>query len=195
MAYWRWEKPYKHALIGNLWSMLAALPLGFGLSILGSYISKKPSLADSSKYILAQILLYGQVTTPSYGSISAGSGYSGIILAALLFIGICWLLTFVVEALYYSKKNPNIPKSNVFLRTALVNIVSYSLLIALWLPYSYQAAKSEEGFMKHHCAEAGGWGRDCPKILEKYPEIKQQRLKSCERRGIEEGTCLKGGFR
>lgn len=195
MAYWKWEKPYKHAFFGNLWSMLAALPVGFGLSILGNYISKDAATADSARYMLAQILLYGQVTTPSYGSISDGSSYSGIILAALLFIGICWILTFVVEALYYGKKNPNLPKANVYRRTAIVNIISYCLLIALWLPYSYQAANSEEEFMKQHCAEAGGWGRDCPKILAKYPEIKQQRLRSCESRGIKEDICLKGGFR
>ena len=195
MAYWKWEKPYKYALFGNLWSMLAALPVGFGLSILGNYISKDIATADSARHLLAQTLLYGQVSTPSYGYISGGSSNGGIILAALLFIGICWVLTFVVEALYYRKKNPNLSKANVYRRTAMVNIASYCLLIALWLPYSYQAAKSEEGFMKSHCAEAGGWGRNCLEILAKYPEIKQQRLRSCESHGIKEDICLKGGYR
>ncbi len=194
MVHWKWQRPFKNALIGNLLSMLAALPIGFGLSIFGGYISNKSAHADSARYLLAQTFLYGQLPAPSYGFID-NYGHAGIYLAALLFMGICWLLTFVVEGYYYGKKNPSLPKAKVYRNTAIVNIISYCLLIALWIPYSYHDAKSEEGFMKQHCAEAGAWGRDCPKVLAKYPEIKQQRLRSCERRGITEDVCLKGGFR
>lgn len=39
MTRWQWQQPHKNALKGNLLSMLAALPIGVGLSILGRYLS------------------------------------------------------------------------------------------------------------------------------------------------------------
>lgn len=148
MAHWNWQEPYKNALRGNLWSMLAALPLGVGLSILGGYLSSKDAqttlafIPDAARHLLAQTFLYGQLPAPSYGFI-AGFGEAGIFLAALLFIGICWLLIFGVEGYYYGKKNPLLPKGKVCGFTAIVNLISYALLLAMWLPYSYYSASSD----------------------------------------------------
>lgn len=147
MAGWEWERPYRYALMGNLVSMAAALPFGILLSLAGGYLASAdakaafPYLADSTRFFLAQALLYGDTPVPSRGFI-ADSGMAGIFLAALIFIGFCWLLTFAVEGYYYARKNPSRPRLEVFRRTALANVASYCFLLALWLPYSFYCARN-----------------------------------------------------
>jgi len=195
MARWNWQEPYKNALRGNLWSMLAALPLGVGLSILGGYLSSKDAqitlafIPETARHLLAQTFLYGQLPAPSYGFI-AGIGEAGIFLAALLFVGICWLLTFGVEGYYYGKKNPLLPRGKVYGFTAIVNLISYSLLLALWLPYSYYAASSDQNFQRRICAQSSSWSSRCSDILARFPDVKEKRLGECHRRGIQEDRCL-----
>lgn len=197
MSRWQWNKPYKNALRGNLWSMLAALPLGLALSILGGYLSSKDAqstlafIPKSTRYLLSQTFLYGQLPAPSYGFID-GFGSAGIFLAGLLFVGICWFLTFGVEGYYYGKKNPLLPRGTIYGFTAIVNLVSYSILMSLWVPYSYVAASSGQNTELQFCSHANTWSSRCPDILVKFPEIKEKRLNECYHLGIQEDHCLKG---
>jgi hypothetical protein len=199
MARWKWEKPYKNSLFGNLWSMLAALPLGIGLSILGGYIRDAQTtfafIPESARYLLASTFLYGQISAPSYDFIDDGFGYAGIALAALFFIGVCWLLTLGVEGYYYVKKNPLLPRGKVYGLTALVNIISYSLLLALWIPYSYHVASTNQESLKYTCSKANSMSSRCPQIWAKFPEIREIRINECSRRLIGEVDCLTGRYR
>jgi hypothetical protein len=89
-----------------------------------------PYLSDSVRFFLAKALFYGDTPVPSYGFI-VGWSMAGIFSAALIFIGLCWLLTFVVEGYFYARKNPSRPRMEIFRRTALANVASYCFLIAL----------------------------------------------------------------
>jgi len=168
--------------------------------VLGGYLSSKDVpialsfIPESLRHLLAQTFLYGQLPTPTYGFIK-GFGNSGIFLAALLFIGICWLLTVGVEGHYYKKKNPQLPKDKVFRGTVFVNLVSYCVLLILWLPYSYIDAQSEQRFFQHACSQASSYSSSCPEVFARFPEIKEKRLAECHSRGIQEGDCLKGRYR
>lgn len=195
MDRWEWEKPYKCALNGNLVSMAAALPLGILLSMAGGYLSSAdsksafPYLSDSVRFFLAQALFYGDTPVPSYGFIVGGSK-AGIFFAALIFIGLCWLLTFVVEGYYYARKNPSRPRIEIFRRTALANVASYSFLIALWLPYSYYSASAAQEFERWACGQPSSWSSRCNEIWEKFPEVRELRLAGCRTRSIPERRCL-----
>ena len=195
MARWKWSEPYKHALGGNVLSMLAALPFGVLLSMAGRYLvsaeaeSAFPYLSGPVRFFLAQALFYGQMPAPSYGFI-VGWSKAGIFLAALIFIGLCWMLTFAVEGYYYSRKNPSRPRKEIFLRTAVANIASYCFLIALWLPYSYYSASSSQNFEREVCASPSYWSSRCTNIWEKFPETRERRLAACSNRQILEDPCL-----
>lgn len=195
MARWKWEKPYKHALTGNVLSILAALPFGVLLSLAGGYVASPTGkqtlsfLSDSAHFFLTQALFYGDTPVPSYGFIGSSS-MAGIFFAALVFIGLCWLLTFMVEGYYYSRKNPSRPRIEIFRRTALVNVASYCFLIALWLPYSYYSASAAQGLMLNVCAQPSSWSSHCTEIWEKFPEVRELRLASCGTRSIPEQRCL-----
>lgn len=129
MARQKWQEPYWTALKGNLWSMAAALPLQVVLSILGGYVAERDTLAFipyNIRFFLAQVLLYGQ----AYDA-------RDIFLAPIIFIGICWAFSVAVEGYYYSLRNPLLPRKKVYRTTVIVHIISYLLLLALWLPYLY----------------------------------------------------------
>jgi len=195
MARWQWERPYKAALGGNLVSMLAALPFGVFLSMVGSYLARTdsrstfPYLSDSVRFFLAQALFYGDTPAPSYGYI-VGWSMARVLFAALIFIGLCWLLTFAVEGYYYSRKNPSRPRTEVFRRTALANAASYCFLIALWLPYSYHSARSAQELERETCADPSSWSSRCTDIWVRFPEVREHRLTACGNREISEGRCL-----
>lgn len=197
MARWKWANPYRTSLQCNLLSMLAALPFGVILSLAGSYLASKAGkstfafLPDSTRFFITQILFYGDAPAPAYGFITTLNG-AGIFLAAILFIGLCWLLTFVIEGYYYWRKNPSHSKQEIFRGAALANIVSYCFLISLWLPYSYHSARSAEKFTRDICAKSSSWSSDCPVIMDKFPEIKEQRLTACRIRKISEARCFPG---
>lgn len=197
MNKWNWLQPYKNSLIGNLLSMLAALPLGFLLSMLGYYFASGgaktdiPALSDATRFFLAQVFLYGNTPAPTYGF--AGYTGAGYFLAALLFMGVCWLATIFVEGNFYVRKNPSQHKREVYVRTGLANLASYAVLTALWLPFSYISASSGEDVARKVCASADTYSSHCPALMLKFPELKEQRLVSCRnRRGVSEDLCLKG---
>lgn len=195
MARWKWAMPYKTALNGNLLSMLAALPFGVLLSLAGGYLASADAkstlsfLPDSVRFFLAQALFYGDTPVPTYGFIVAFSS-AGVFLAALIFIGLCWLLTFVIEGYYYSRKNPSRSRKEIFLGTAAANVVSYCFLMVLWLPYSYHSASSAQEFARRICAEPSSWSSRCTDIWTRFPETKELRLAACGKREIPEDRCL-----
>jgi len=195
MARWRWEMPYRNALVGNFLSMLAALPFGVLLSLAGGYLvspnakTALPFLSDPVRFFLAQALFYGDTPVPSYGFIP-GFGSAGIFLAALIFIGLCWLLTFVVESYYYSRRNPTRPRVAIIRGAAIANLVSYCFLAALWLPYSYFSARAEQDSVRELCVEPSAWSSRCGDIWAKFPEVRELRLAGCAKREIPDGRCL-----
>lgn len=197
MARWEWNNPYKTALRGNLLSMLAALPFGILLSLTGHYLTTSDAkttlsvLSAPVRFFLAQAFFYGEPDGPSYGYI-VGFSFANILLAALIFIGLCWLVTFVVEGHYYSKKNPLRTKREIFRRTALANVASYCILILLWLPYSYYAAHAWQGdeYERTFCGRAWSWSSRCIAVWEKWPGVKERRLAECNRLGISNNQCL-----
>ena len=195
MARWKWVEPYKTAINGNLLSMLAALPFGVLLSLGGGYLVSVDAkttfsfLSDSVRFFLAQALFYGDTPVPSYGFVVAFSS-AGIFLAALIFIGLCWLLTFAVEGYYYSRRNPSRPRKEIFRGTALANLASYCFLVALWLPYSYLSASSAQESARRICAEPSSWSSGCSGIWAKFPEVRHLRVAACGKREIPEGRCL-----
>jgi hypothetical protein len=197
MVQWKWQRPYKNALKGNLWSMLAALPVGVGLSMVGAYLGGRDAqttfafLPESARRLLAQTFLYGRLPAPSYGFID-GFGKAGIFLAALLFVGICWLLTFAVEGHYYGTKNPSLTRRHVYGRTAFANLLSYGALLLLWIPYSYHSASSGQDFERQFCAQSNSWSIRCTDIWARFPEVKEARLRECRDRGLQEQICLSG---
>lgn len=167
-------------------------------SMLGGYFASRGAQADllatpaSVRHFLAQVLLYGQTPTPSYGFIASAGNEAWIFLAVLLFMGICWLLTFAVEAVFYARKNPLLPRSTVLRCTALVNIGSYGLLAALWLPYSYHSARSDQTSLRQICSRPNSGSHWCPDIWARFPETREQRLASCTRLGIPDQRCFPG---
>lgn len=142
MNRWAWEKPYKSALIGNILSMLAALPLGLLFSKAGMYLgtidwkTTFPYVSDSARNIIVQSLVYGELPLPFN---QHEWTWAGVSLAALIFIGLCWSFTFVIEGGYYSRKNPTRPRIEILRRTALANTASYYFLIAIWMPYLFHS--------------------------------------------------------
>ncbi len=191
-----WQDPYKVALKGNLLSMLAALPLGIFLSVIGGYFGTKSAgisldfLPESVRFFLAQAFLYGHLPAPSYGFID-GFQESGIYLAALVFIGICWCATFVIEGRYYMRKNPSLPKRDVLRLTALMNVASYGILMALWFPYSVYSAASEQKHIIGICSHEGAWSSKCGMVWELFPETKNSRLVECRRGRISDEKCFR----
>lgn len=195
MKRWGWIAPYKNSFWANLWSMLAAIPIGFLLSYIGVYLGSNDGQAalsfipKSVTFNLAQVFLYGELMPPSYGHI-IGPNRAGISLAGLVFIGICWLLTFGVEGRYYRIQNPLVSKSAIYRGTAFSNLVSYSLLLTMWLPYSYMSAASAETMLRSTCQRPDLWSSNCPSIFTRYPEIKAYRLHACDVNGIDAVKCL-----
>lgn len=197
MARWKWVEPYKTAIKGNLLSMLAAMPFGFLLSMGGGYLASPDAkstlsfLSDSVRFFLAQALFYGDTPVPTYGFVVAFSS-AGIFLAALIFIGLCWLLTFAVEGYYYSRRNLSRPRTDIFQGTALASLASYCFLIALWIPYSYFSASAAQESSRRICTEPSSWSGNCGDIFVMFPETRQLRLAACGKREIPEGRCLGG---
>jgi hypothetical protein len=195
MARWKWERPYESAVGGNLLSMLAALPFGVILSLAGGYIYSEGGraalsfLPDSIRFFLVQVLLYGDTPVPTYGFIF-GFNSAGTFLAALIFIGLCWLLTFTVEGSYYSRRNPSRPRGEIFRGTALANLASYCFLIALWLPYSYFSASAAQDSEREFCAQPSAWSGRCNDIWAKFPAVRELRLASCVKGQIPKERCL-----
>jgi hypothetical protein len=200
MARRGWSAPYKNAILGNLLSMLAALPVGLALSTLGQYVASESARQSLSfvpkglRFGLAQVLLYGQLPAPTYGFIDSFNGFggiAGIVLAAIAFMGICWLVSIGVEGYFYARKNPKVAKSTVYGVTALAHLVSYTLLVLLWLPYSYHAAKANEDSVLRLCANPMAWDSNCPEIFLRYPQIRQTRLDNCKQQDEAQDTCLR----
>jgi len=195
MKRWGWNAPFKNCFWANFWSMIAAIPIGFVLSFLGGYlggVSQKTALSfipETVKFNLSQVLLYGQLPAPSYGYIN-GYGTAGISLAGLIFIGICWLLTFGVEGRYYRIRNPFISTLAIYCGTALSNLSSYSLILAMWLPYSYMSAAKDEAMQLHSCQLGHVWSPICQDIWDRYPETKDKWLLSCLQ-GFDSSECFK----
>lgn len=196
MKRWGWTAPYKNSFWANLWSMVAAIPIGFFLSYVGAYLGSKDGQAalsfipTSVTFNLAQVFLYGNLPAPSYGYINGLGGIAGIPLAGLVFIGICWLLTFGVEGRYYRVRNPLVSKAAIYRGAALSNLASYSLLLTMWLPYSYMSAVSGEAMERRLCQSSNAWSSSCLKIWSRYPEIKADRIHACEDNGIDAVKCV-----
>lgn len=196
MKRWGWAAPYKNSFWANFWSMVAAIPIGFVLSYVGVYLGSKAGQAalsfipNSVTFSLAQVFLYGELPAPSYGYINGLGGMAGIPLAGLVFIGICWLLTFGIEGRYYRTRNPSVAKSVIYRGAALSNLASYSVLLAMWLPYSYLSAVSGEAMERRICEEANSWSSSCLKIWARYPDLKVNRIRACEVKGIDAVKCI-----
>jgi len=196
MKRWGWTAPYKNSFWANLWSMVAAVPIGFFLSYAGAYLGSKAGQAalsfipTSVMFHLAQVFLYGNLPAPSYGYINGFGGMAGIPLAGLVFIGICWLLTFGIEGHYYRTRNPLISKSAIYRGAALSNLASYILLLTMWLPYSYMSAVSGEAMERRICQSANSWSSACMKIWARYPETRVDRIHACEVNGIDAVKCV-----
>lgn len=180
MAKRNWISPYRTAFISNLWSMLASLPIGFLLSWMGSMIEKltssDPSLRSQLTFDLAQVFYFGQLRGPDFGFVVSGTN-SGIGLAALVFIGICWSVTVGVEGRYYQHINPKISRRQAIRAAVFFNVVTYCVLLVMWLPYSYYEVKSEEEFYKKVCSSSSSDSMHCDYIFNKYPEIRRQHFK------------------
>jgi hypothetical protein len=192
----KWNSPYKNSLLGNLLSMLAAIPLGIALSSIGLFIGRLDLSAFGATVELIrrfsiQVFLYGDLQSPSYGYVS-GFNMAGVVLAAIIFMGICWLFSIIIEGIYYGKKNPEVPKAVIFRVTTTSHFISYCILFAVWFPYSYSVAKSTEDRSKHFCERPNIWLSNCPEIFEKFPEAKKVRLDACSKQGIIEELCMSG---
>jgi hypothetical protein len=196
MKRWGWTAPYKNSFWANFWSMIAAIPIGILLSYVGVYLGSKGGqaamsfLPTSLTFNLAQVFLYGNLPAPSYGYINGISNGAGISLAGLVFIGICWLITFAVEGRYYRKRNPSISKASIYRGAVWTNLASYSLLLTFWLPYSYMSAVSSEATERRFCQSANTWSSTCLRIWARYPELKTERIHACEVNGIDAVKCV-----
>jgi hypothetical protein len=138
---------------------------------------------------LAGIFLYGHLPAPSYGHVTS-YGMGSLSLAGIAFIGICWALTFAVEARYHRVRNPLTPTSSIYRGVAASNLVSYSLLLILWLPHSYFSAVADESMERNICSKSNSWSSSCFKIWSRYPEVKTERLKNCEENGVDATVCV-----
>jgi hypothetical protein len=196
MKRWGWQAPYKNSFWANFWSMIAAIPVGLALSYIGGYLvsfNGKASLdfiPETVSRTLAGIFLYGHLPAPSYGYITSHGGMASLSLAGLAFIGICWALTFAVEAYYHRVRNPSMARSVIYRGVAVANLVSYSLLLLMWLPYSYFSAIANESMERHMCTRSNTWSSSCLKMWSRYPELKTERLKNCEEDGVDATACI-----
>ncbi len=196
MKRWGWQAPYKNSFWANFWSMIAAIPVGLTLSYIGGYLvspNGKTSLdfiPEKVSGVLAGVFLYGHLPAPSYGHITSYGGMANLSLAGLAFIGICWILTFVVEAHYHRVRNPSIAGSVIHRGVAVSNLVSYGLLLLMWLPYSYFSAIASESMERRMCSQSHTWSSSCLKMWSLYPELKTERLKSCEDNGVDAAACI-----
>jgi hypothetical protein len=182
-----WQSPYKTSLIANLLSMAAALPLGVIITLAAAALGN--IRADGIQAVVMGALVYGGVPVPSYGYLGRQE-YASLLLAALVFMGLCWLATWAVEGWYFAKRNPNIRKREIYSRTAKINLASYTLLLALWLPYSLYSAYEGEEWVKDSCSSWNYWGSECPAVWSKYPDIRASRLQSCSSQGMDAQACL-----
>lgn len=195
MKRWGWQAPYKNSFWANFWSLLAAIPVGLVLSYIGSYLVSSSGQASlgfvppAIRGALAGIFLYGHLPAPSYGYVTS-YGMGSLSLAGIAFIGICWVLTFAVEARYLRVRNPSVPPTSIYRGVAVSNLASYSLLLVLWLPHSYFSAMADESMERSTCSQSSSWSSSCFKIWSRYPEIKTERLKNCQDNGIDATACI-----
>lgn len=159
MARQNWPNPYKASTVANILSMLAVLPIEIGLSALGGSLVGMNGSKDSLKAFFGGLLMYGWVPAPKYGFVGFDE-YSSIALAAILFIGICWMFSIVIESLYYTRKYRNTDKRTIWRLTVKSHSVSYALILALWLPYSYFSARSAERDAIQFLFQSCCWWRD-----------------------------------
>lgn len=196
MKRWGWQEPYKNSFWANFWSMIAAIPVGLALSYIGGYLVSPHGRAnldfipEKVSGLLAGTFLYGHLPAPSYGHITTHGGMASLSLAGLAFIGICWILTFAVEAHYHRVRNPSIAGSVIYRGVAVSNLVSYGLLLLMWLPYSYFSAIANESMERHVCTRSNTWSSSCLKMWSLYPELKIERLKNCEENGVDATACV-----
>ncbi len=182
-----WQEPYKTSFVANLLSMAAALPLGIVITLLAATLGDERT--QGMQAVVTGALVYGGVPVPSYGYLGRNE-VSSWVLAALIFMGLCWLATWIVEGWYFAKHNPSIARRDIYSRTAKINLASYAMLVALWVPYSLYFAYQGEEQEKASCSNWHFWGPDCPAIWSKYPEIRAARLQSCSSQGMNTETCL-----
>lgn len=177
MSYWGWKNPYKNSAKANLLSMLIAIPLGIIVCIIGSIILNLEekylrALPSDVSFQLAQIFLFGQISTYNFGfAIEEWMTNDGVVLAAVLYMGICLAFTIWVEGNYHARKNPEIGRKNIFMRTTIIHFCSYMVLLMAWLPYSYYSAKNKEDALKVLCSKNNAGRYECEKIWSKFPEI------------------------
>lgn len=196
MKRWGWQAPYKNSFWANFWSMIAAIPVGLALSYIGSYLASPQGQATFSwipaaaSRTMAAIFLYGNLPAPSYGYITSYGGMASLSLAGLAFIGICWVLTFAVEARYHRVRNPSIQGASIYRGVAVSNLVSYGLLLLMWLPYSYFSAIANESMERSMCTRSSTWSSSCLKMWSLYPEVKMERMKNCQEDGVDATACI-----
>jgi len=175
MARQKWPKPYGASFIANILSMLAVLPVEVGFSAIGAAMPK-----TGIGSFFAGMLTYGWVPVPSYGYTVDFNQDSAMLLASILFIGLCWLFSIAIEALFYRRRfraliGSQIEKRDIWRVTIKSHSVSYALILALWLPYSFYSAYMVQEEAKKSCALPNESSKICAKIFEKFPEVKEKR--------------------
>ena len=196
---WGWTSPFKASFWANVLSMVAALPVGVGLSLLGAWLVPmrgngvllEAGASRQVEFIVGQVLLYGQVSAPAFGFTGGASPMAQVALAALGFMALCWALTVVVEGWYLGRKNPSMGRRVLARKVALMHLISYSALAALWLPYAYWGAMETEQRSIRFCSQALSWSSRCETIWQKFPDAREKRLADCAKNQVEEGRCLK----
>jgi len=194
---WGWQSPFKVSLKANLLSMFVALPFGLALSFLGGWLTpmRGPGrlqawgMGEEAARFLGQVLLYGHPNAPAFGFAGGSSMMAEVTLAALCFMGLCWLLTITIEGWYLAKKSPVQPRKMLVRRVLGMHLLSYAILAVLWLPYAYKGAKAEEVSMVRHCSEPTSWSEHCSAILDKYPEALATRMARCSSKAISPERC------
>ena len=197
MKKWGWAAPYRSALGGNTLTMLIALPFGLLLSFLGAACGEwgkaaNPGVAQQLLYFLAQVFLYGSAPTPTYGFAGSQSfsDLLGMLLASLLFVGCCWIFTIYFEANFYARRNKNLESKYILRKTIFMHVISYGVLMALWIPISIYSAKKSHDYQTEVCARFNVSFEPCVQIWKQYPEVKARRLSECISGGVDQQDCF-----
>ena len=194
---WGWSKPYQWAFLANLLSMLAALPIGLALTQAGLHLvpMRGPSvlqeigLSQDTSFFIGQVLVYGRAQSPGFGYAGGGSPVAGTLLAALLFMAICWLVTAAVEGWFLATRNRAVRGRQLWQRVVKMHLLSYGLLAALWVPFAYAKAQDQEEWTQRACS-VSNWMLDvCLGIWEKYPQTLADRKSNCEAKGVPQDKC------
>lgn len=182
---WGWQQPYAAAVKANALSTLAAIPIGVAFTWAGWWLYAEGGhmLVDwgVNKFLvwgLTGVLLYGGAPAPTYGFVG-DANFGPVAFAAFGFIGLCWLITIIIEGWYLARKNPSMKTTSLATKIFLMHLASYTVLISMWVPFTYLDAEYEERSLLRHCLNPGWSASNCDAIWRKYPELEHAKSPVC----------------